>query len=415
MSAPGRIASQVWMRDQATQRVMAALDAAGAAPRFVGGCVRDALSGRPVKDIDIATPLTPREVMAGLKTAGIKTVPTGIAHGTVTAIVEHTPFEITTLRVDVESYGRHAKVAFTDDWVADSARRDLTINALSCEADGTLHDPFGGAEDLRAGRIRFVGDALARIREDTLRLLRYFRFQAYFGREAPDDETLAIIADEAPNLHRLSGERVREEILKLLSAPDPLPTIAIMIAQGILREIFPGTLDPAVLRALMRAEAPGEAPDSLHRLAALIEADAHAARQAAERLRLSNKQAKALAALAEPERVLGPDLTPHRRWRAHRDLGPDLIGAVVRLDWARHHAGDNTAPGPALSHAMAEAKALAGRIFPIRGADALELGIATGPALGNLLEAVEIWWAEKGFKATRAQCLDRLKILAGTP
>jgi len=405
MSDTGRIAPRDWMLAPATRSVMAALGKTGAAPRFVGGCVRDALAERPVKDIDIATPLSPEEVLARLKAAGIKSVPTGIAHGTVTAIVEHTPFEITTLRVDVETDGRHAKVAFTDDWVADAARRDLTINALSCEMDGTLHDPFGGAEDLRAGRIRFVGEARARLREDYLRLLRYFRFQAHFGRAAPDAETLAVIAEEAPNLRQLSGERVREEILKLLAAPDPLPAIETMIARSILAEVLPGAFDPAVLGASLRA---GVA-DPLHRLAALIEPDRETARQAAERLRLSNKQAKALGALADSARGLSAGLTPHKRWRAHVDIGPELIGAAVRLDWARRHAGGELVGGPALSQAVNEAEALAAKTLPLRGADALKLGMKAGPELGGMLAAVEVWWAEGGFKATRAQCREYMK------
>ncbi len=415
MSKVGRIAPQDWMRAPATRRVMAALDAAGAAPRFVGGCVRDALVRRPVKDIDIATPLAPEEVMACLKAAGIKVVPTGIAHGTVTAVAEHTSFEITTLRVDVETYGRHAKVAFTDDWVADSARRDLTINALSCEADGTLHDPFGGVEDLRAGRIRFVGDVRARIREDYLRLLRYFRFQAHYGREAPAPDILAIVAEEAPHLHTLSGERVREEILKILAAHDPVPIVEIMIAQGVAREILHGNLHPAALSALIRSEPPEESPDPLLRLAALIDADADVARQVAERLRLSNKQGKALAALAEPACALGPDLTRHARWRAHRSLGPELAGAVVRLDWARRHAADGAVPDTAFRESLQAAEALAAKTFPLRGADAIEIGVATGPELGRLLDAVEAWWAEDGCRASRRQCLDHLKALSSAP
>ncbi len=401
MSGTGRIAPQAWMQAPATRAVMAALESKDAAPRFVGGCVRDALAGRPVKDIDIATPLTPQDIMARLKAAGIRAVPTGIDHGTVTAVAAHTPFEITTLRVDVETYGRHAKVAFTGDWVADAARRDLTINALSCEADGSLHDPFDGARDLRAGRIRFVGDARARIREDYLRLLRYFRFQAHYGREAPDAETLAIIADEASHLHRLSGERVREEILKLLAAPDPLPTIDIMIAQGVLREILPGGFDTAALRAALDAGV----SDPLHRLAALTEADAGIARRIAERLRLSNKQAKALTALSEAAQIFDAGLSPHAKWRAHRALGPDLVAAAVRLERARHHTGDDKA----LRQAVNEAEALAAKTFPLRGADALKSGMAAGPELGDSLAAVEVWWAENGFKATRAQCLEYMK------
>jgi len=411
MTAIGQVAAQKWMRAPATRRVIAALEAAGAAPRFVGGCVRDALAGRPVKDIDIATPLAPEAVMEALQSAGIKTVPTGIAHGTVTAVVGRAHFEITTLRVDVETYGRHAKVAFTDDWVADSARRDLTINALSCAPNGTLYDPFGGAEDLRAGRIRFVGDACSRIREDYLRLLRYFRFQAHYGRVPPDPETLSVIEAETEGLQRLSGERVRVELLKLLEAPEPVPVVEVMIARGVLRQVLSGATDASVLRALIRAEG-ATAPVPLLRLAALLPPGRAAADDAAQRLRLSNKDRDTLRAWAEPERVLGPGLSAHARWRALRALGKAPLDGLHRLEWARRHAGGEALPDAAFEATLAEAEALAAKAFPLRGADALKAGLATGPALGRKLEEAEVWWAEGGFSATRAQCLRHLKQVA---
>lgn len=410
-----RLSPQDWMRAPATARVIAALEVAGAGPRFVGGCVRDALDGRPVRDIDIATPLPPEEVIRRLEAAGIKTVPTGLAHGTVTAVADHRPFEITTLRVDVETDGRHAHVAFTDDWVADAARRDLTINALSCAPDGTLYDPFGGAPDLRAGRIRFVGDARARIREDYLRLLRYFRFHAHYGREAPDPETLAIVEEEAAGLKRLSGERVREELLKLLAAPDPIAVVGIMIARGVLQEVLPlagGTPDAlTVLRAVLRAEAPGAAPDPLVRLAALLEPDGTEAESAAERLRLSNRDRRALVAMVETATHVNPHLPPRDRWRALRKLGVTLYREVLRLDWARRHAAADAVPSAAYRRALEEAEALASKRFPLRGADALKLGVPEGPRLGALIDEVETWWAEDGFRASRRACLAHLKSL----
>ena len=408
----GRLSPQDWMRAPATARVIAALSGEGAGPRFVGGCVRDALAGRPVKDIDIATPLPPDEVIRRLEAAGLKAVPTGLAHGTVTAVADHRPFEITTLRVDVETYGRHARVAFTDDWVADAARRDFTINALSCAPDGTLYDPFGGAADLGAGRIRFVGDVGARIREDYLRLLRYFRFHAHYGREAPDPETLAIIEAEAGQLERLSGERVREELLKLLAAPDPVTVIGIMIGRGVLHHVLPvagGTPDAVtILRAVLRAETPGEAPDPLVRLAALVEPDGTKAAAAAERLRLSNRHRRALVAMAETDTHVNPHRPPRDRWRALRKLGVTLYREVLRLDWARRHAADDAVPSAAYHRAVDEAEALVSKRFPLRGTDALKLGVPEGPRLGNLIDRVETWWAETGFSADRKACLDYL-------
>jgi len=200
-----RLAPQPWMTAPETRAVVAALTADGTEVRFVGGCVRDALLGRPVKDVDIATPDRPQRVMELLARAGIRAIPTGIEHGTVTAVVGRTPFEITTLRRDVETYGRRAKVAFTDDWTADAARRDFTINALSCTPDGRLYDPFGGLADLRAGRVRFVGDPEARIREDVLRLLRFFRFYAHYGAAPPDPAALAACRALAPLLPGLAS------------------------------------------------------------------------------------------------------------------------------------------------------------------------------------------------------------------
>ena len=412
MSEPARLEPQDWMHASATKRVIAALSAPEAMPRFVGGCVRDALAGRPVKDIDIATPLAPDAVMERLEAAGIKVVPTGLAHGTVTAVADHHPFEVTTLRVDVETDGRRAKVAFTDDWTADAARRDFTINALSCAPDGRLYDPFGGVADLKAGRIRFVGDARARIREDFLRLLRYFRFHAHYGREAPDAETLAIIEQEAKELHRLSGERVRDEILKLLSAPDPLPALEIMIARGVLREVLIGAFDVAVLRALMRAEPAGAAPDPLLRLAAFLEPDLAIANGVAKRLRLSNKQTSALVAWLKPALMRNDGMPVHARWRTLRALGPDLVEGRCRLDWARGHATGKAKPDAAFESELMAALDLAAKSFPLRGADALKAGVPAGPRLGQLLEETEVWWAEGGFTATRADCLRHLKGLA---
>jgi poly(A) polymerase len=412
MSEPARLDPQDWMRASATRRVIAALSVPEAMPRFVGGCVRDALAGRPVKDIDIATPLAPDAVMERLEAAGIKVVPTGLAHGTVTAVADHHPFEVTTLRVDVETDGRRAKVAFTDDWEADAARRDFTINALSCAPDGRLYDPFGGVADLKAGRIRFVGDAWARIREDFLRLLRYFRFHAHYGREALDSDTLAIVEQEAKELHRLSGERVRDEILKLLSAPDPLPALEIMIARGVLREVLIGSFDVAVLRALMRAEPADQTPDPLLRLAALLEPDLAIARGVATRLRLSNKQMSALVAWLDPKPLRDSGTPAHVHWRALRALGADLVEGRYRLDWARGHATGKAKPDAAFEVELTAALDLAAKSFPLRGADALKAGVPAGPRLGQLLEETEVWWAEGGFTAMRAECLRHLKNLA---
>src|SRR5215510_13136350 len=228
MQSSDRLDPQPWMIAAETVAVMAALSSAGGEARFVGGCVRDALLGRPVTDVDIATHEPPERVMNLLSRAGIKAVPTGIKHGTVTAVIGRKHFEITTLRRDVETYGRHARVEYTNDWAADAARRDFTMNALFCSLDGTIYDPFGGLADLREHRVRFVGDAEARIREDVLRLLRFFRFYAHYGAPPPDAAALAACRALAPLLPTLSGERVCGETLKLLLAPEPASVFATM-------------------------------------------------------------------------------------------------------------------------------------------------------------------------------------------
>lgn len=413
MTPAGKIPLQDWMKAAPTRQVIAALSAEGAEPRFVGGCVRDALAGRPVKDVDIATQLGPGAVMRLLEQAGIKAVPTGLDHGTVTAVADHKPFEITTLRIDVETYGRHAKVAFTDDWTADAARRDFTFNALSCAPDGTLYDPFGGVEDLRAGRVRFVGDARARIEEDYLRLLRFFRFQAHYGKVPPDPAVLDIMTTLAPELRRLSGERVRDELFKLLRAPDPAPVVDVMLERRILQHVLPVAGDTSILRAVMRVEPPGEPPDPVIRLAALIEPDGAKADEVAARLRLSNRERHALVQLAEPEAHLDPALPPRTRWRAVHKLRPALYRSLLRLDWARRHAADDAKPEAALHAAIAEADDLATKTFPLRGRDLLKLGLPAGPEVGRLLDALEEWWAEQGFAPTREDCLGRLRESIG--
>ncbi len=413
MTGPvGKIPLQDWMHAPATHAVIAALTTEGAELRFVGGCVRDALARRAVRDIDIATKLAPEEVMRLLEAAGLKAIPTGVAHGTVTAVSHGKPFEITTLRVDVETYGRHAKVAFTDDWTADAARRDFTFNALSCAPDGTLYDPFDGAADLKAGRVRFVGDARARIEEDYLRLLRFFRFQAHFGKQPPDPETLEVAAELAPELAQLSGERVRAELFRLLEAPDPVPVVEIVMARQILRAVVPILGDTALLRALLAAEARGEPAEPVLRLAAIVEPGRDGAEALAARLRLSNRERFALAYLLDPPLDPLAEVTLKDRHRAVRKLGAPLFQKLLRLSWARHHRGDeNAKPDAAFQAALAEATRLAAIEFPLFGRDALALGVREGPELGRLLDAVEEWWAERDFAPSRDDCLDRLREL----
>jgi poly(A) polymerase len=424
-SVTQRIEPQAWMTAPETRAVVEALTAEGAEVRFVGGCVRDALAGRPVKDIDLATPDPPEKVMALLTAAGLKAVPTGLDHGTVTAVSGHRPFEVTTLRLDVETDGRRAKVAFTDDWQADAARRDLTFNALSCRPDGLLFDPFGGHADLAAGRVRFVGDPGERIREDYLRLLRFFRFQAHYGRVPPDPDTLAVARALAPHLAELSGERIRAELLRLLEAPDPVPVLDMMIGDGLLESVLPQVAGTAVLRSLLQLDLP-EAADRVLRLAALLKPGAEEARRVAGRLRLSNAETAELVMLGEPEAVLGeaaavltrgPDdpAVRHALSIALYRSGRQRFRVALTIGAARLLASvpDSRAPVLArLEAALAVADTWQERRFPLAGRDVLALGYSAGPDVGTLLRAVEDWWIAEDFLPDRKACLARLRTLA---
>ncbi|MGD1879927.1 MAG: CCA tRNA nucleotidyltransferase [Kiloniellaceae bacterium] len=425
MTAAGtteRLAPQAWMTAAETRAVIAALTAQGSEVRFVGGCVRDALAGRPVKDVDLATPDRPEKVMSLLQAAGIKAIPTGLDHGTVTAVAGHHPFEITTLRRDVETDGRRAKVAFTDDWQADAARRDLTFNAMSCGPDGTLFDPFGGRADLAAGRVRIVGDPRARIQEDYLRLLRFFRFQAHYGRVPPDPAVLAVARDLAPRLSGLSGERLRSELLRLLAAPEPLPVLEMMIGEGLLDAILPEVAGTAALARLMALGLPeGDLPereDPVLRLAALLRPGAAVARAVAQRLRLSNAEMAELERLGAPEATLGEaaavlarglddPAVRHALATALYRSGPAEVRAALVIATARLMAAD-----PAALAGLVAALEIAGdwqeRRFPLAGADVLALGYASGPEVGVLLRAVEDWWIAEDFAPDRDACLKRL-------
>ncbi len=411
MTPAGAIAPQPWMTAPETAAVVAAL-AAGGPARFVGGCVRDAVLGRAVKDIDIATEATPDRVIALLAAAGLKAIPTGIEHGTVTAVVGAAHFEVTTLRRDVETFGRRARVAFTDDWAADAARRDFTINALYCDPDGTLYDPTGGLADLRAGRVRFVGDARARLDEDVLRLLRFFRFHAHYGRGAPDRRALAACREAAPRLRTLSAERVRSELFRLVVADDPRAVLALMARQGVLDRVLPALsrLDRlGRLAALEDALALGR--DPLRRLAAGMDVAPRQARDIARRLRLSNAERDRLAALAARRDRPTPDLDPPARRRLLYRLGRALYRDRALIAWADEgrRGGRREAAWRAL---LAAAETAERPALPIAGRDVRALGVAQGPEVGRLLASVERWWMGRDFRPDRASCLARLAALA---
>ncbi len=363
-----------WMKRDDLAALFAALGAGNA--RYVGGAVRDTLLGLTVKDIDAATVLLPHEVMARLEAAGIRAVPTGIDHGTVTAVLPGGPVEITTLRRDVSTDGRHATVAFATEWQDDAARRDFTINALYADpASGEVFDWFGGLTDLAARRVRFIGDAQSRIREDHLRILRYFRFQARFGGQNPDAEAESACAALAPTLKGLSRERVGMEMMNLLGLPDPAPTVARMGELGVLAVVLPEA-DPAALAALVAEEARQHAaPDALRRLAALLPAQPALAEQVASRFRLSGAQKKRLALAAA---------------RASGECEPRAL--AYRL--GREAALDR------LLLSGVDSAALAGwdiPQFPLKGGQIVARGVGAGPEVARILHAVETRWIAEGF------------------
>lgn len=399
----GRITPQPWMEESGTQAVLAALAAGGAAALFVGGAVRDALLGQAIGDIDLATPAPPERVTALLQERDIKVVPTGFAHGTVTAVVPPRHFEITSLRHDVETYGRRARVAFGADWAADAARRDFTMNAIFLAPDGTLYDPVGGLADLRAGRVRFVGDPAARIAEDVLRLLRYYRFEARFGSAGGDAAARAACRAAAPLLPNLSAERVAQEVLRLLAAQNPVPALRMMQEDGVLAVILP---EAHRIDRLERLPARESEPDALLRLAALVDADAAGMTRMAERLRLSNAARDRIQGLAAPW-----PLDPQADRRGLRQALYRL-GAGRSRDLALLLAAEGRISRGRLARFIELARTWTPPDFPLSGRDALALGIPPGPRVGHLLAAVREWWEADDFAADRTRCLARLKKIA---
>jgi poly(A) polymerase len=407
---------QDWMQAEALCAVFDALTRDGQEVRFVGGCVRDSLAGRPVKEIDLATPDPPEVVMEKLAKAGLKAVPTGIAHGTVTAVSGGEAFEVTTLRRDLETDGRHAKVGFTDDWLVDASRRDLTINAMSLRPDGTLFDPFGGEEDLAAGRVRFVGKAEQRIAEDHLRLLRFFRFYAFYGRGELDPEARAAAQVMAPKLQELSVERVRDEFLRILAAPDPLGVLRVMTEVGALAEALPEAVGLERLHEVLALEGKFKvSPEGLLRLAALIDWDDDGVTAVARRLKLSNAQREWLecvTALAQElekhplEAPSGLEVPLHRK-------GPETVAAALLLHWAAGAAAGKLPPAATTAALRAKIATWRDRPFPLRGRDIVAEGVPRGPEVGRLLALLEDWWLAEGRAPNHQACLAKLQdILA---
>lgn len=404
--SPPALADAPWLGAVATRKVMAALEAAGGpdVARFVGGCVRNTLMGRPVDDVDIATRLEPQAVMSALQAAGLKAVPTGLEHGTVTAVADSRPFEITTLRRDVTTDGRRATVAFTTDWAEDAGRRDFHINALYADSGGQIFDPTGqGLADIAAQRVAFVGDAGRRIREDRLRILRFFRFHAWYGAGSPDDAGLAACIAEADGLGELSAERVSKELLKLLAAPDPVPTVEVMARAGILARLLPeaGTLE--AFRAMAAVT-----DDALLRLSSLLPGSTDALDAAARGLRLSNREMSRLQALIGPG--LDLDAVEDRQVRA-LVYAEGRQAAKDRLVQALSQKPESRSRYEALVD-LADAWPVPR--LPVGGREVAALGIAPGPETGALLKAFEADWIARDFpESGHAERLSALRNQRG--
>ena len=406
-----------WMTTVSARRVMDSLRGAGAEARFVGGCVRDAIAKRPVHDIDIATILPPEQVMERLRSADIRVVPTGIEHGTVTAVCEGEQYQITTLRHDLETDGRRAKVLYTDNWRADAARRDFTINTLSCTQAGDVYNPYHGIEDLAQGMIRFVGNPVERIEEDILRILRYFRFYAYYGTPPIDRESLVACRKFSPRLAGLSADRVRQELLKTLLCGDPAGICVLMRGERIFQHILPEAGDIGQVRLLQWLESDAIRivsiqPDPIRRLAALVDVDANGAAKIADRLNFSNIDRDRLVRIAAPVWRPTPGVAEFEIERAVRRMSADIVRDLILLEWAKR-----LSLNPRQARGESEGWQDLVRFvddyrpqsFPLRGRDVLDLGVAQGPDVSGLLRRVEEWWEEGGYSASREACLDRLQ------
>lgn len=386
---PNKLPYQAWQEGEDAQKLMSALKVAEGATRLVGGAVRDALLGLPVTDIDLATQFSPEIVMERLTKVGLKVIPTGIEHGTVTALADGHSFEITTLRRDIETDGRRARVDFTTDWQEDAARRDFTINALSANpVTGEVFDYFGGLDDLKSGRVRFIGDPLLRIAEDHLRILRFFRFCARFGQGALDEHSFQACITRAKDLMALSRERIRDELLKLLGAPRAAEMVEHMVEHGIFTPIIPeiGIERVADLKHLISIEREVEAITSLRRLAVLLPTDQALLEDIARRLRLSNQERKRLAAMAL--RLMPP---PHDVFSVRVQVY--RLGAQTVSDWLILTAREAQTIMPLL----AEIATWHPPRLMVTGRDLMARGVPEGPPIAQVLARIEQAWIAEGF------------------
>ena len=396
-----RLDPQPWMTSPAARRVMDALNSARPdCARFVGGCVRNALLNEPVADIDIATQLVPELVQKVMIAAKIAVHPTGIEHGTLTVVADHQPFEVTSLRQDVETDGRRAVVAFTDDWSLDAQRRDFRMNALYANTSGDVFDPTGGGlDDIAHRRIVFVGDPETRIREDYLRILRFFRFQAWYGRAVPDAAGLAACAKLRGGLAGISAERIWAETRKLLAAPQPLSALDAMESTGVLDQLFLEAKGLKLLRKLVGLDMrEGFAPDPMVRFLALFWKDAPAVHDVANRLKMSNDERHRLNWAVQDETPLWGGVTAHEVRAALYRLGQQTVRDRLMLEWAGDGSSD-------WAEVLALVDGWQRPIMPVTGADLLQRGLAQGPAMGDTLRKLETAWIESDFTLSQVDLL----------
>lgn len=409
------IAGHAWFKDAGLQQVLALLNSDGGEARIVGGAVRNSLMGLPVSDMDIATTLLPEAVVERARQAGVKCVPTGLKHGTVTLVIGGRPFEVTTLRRDVETYGRHAKVEFTDDWKADAERRDLTINALYADKDGLVHDYVGGLQDIETATIRFIGSAAERIEEDHLRILRFFRFFAFYGKGRPDAEGLKASAAARKSVAFLSAERVWTELRKLFSAEDPFRALLWMRTAGVLTEVLPETEKWGIdtIPVLIRAEQKfGWSADPMLRLAAIVPPVPERLKAMAERLKMSGAERKYLQQFSEfPE--VAETLSDRQFRRMLYEHGSD--GAIARLKLSIASAvgkgeDDLDALGRLgfLGKLLDMAEKWEKPVFPVKGVDLIEKGFEPGPEMGSALSTLEEQWIDSDFTKSKADLIATL-------
>jgi len=404
------VSHAAWFKAKETQALMSALEAARAgSARFVGGCVRNTLMGREVDDIDIATQLTPDRVTEVAKQAGFAAHPTGIEHGTITVVVKHKPFEVTTLRRDVSTDGRRATVAFSESWEEDAQRRDFRINALYADASGAIHDPTsGGLDDARAGRVIFIGDAHTRLREDYLRILRFFRFNAWYAKGPIDPSGLAACADEVKGLDGLSAERVWKEVKKLLGAYDPRAAWEGMEAIEVRPRALPEMSARERLKALMSLEADLMLPlDAMTRVAAAL-SDQEAGKTLARRLKLSNEERDRLVAALGDDVKITSYMSLREMRRAIYAIGNEAFRDRVMLAWAAA-GGDKAQAWRAL---VAHAQMWTPPKLPLTGDEVMAAGVPAGPKVGTVMREVEAWWIDADFPDDKLSVIERLKAVA---